>query len=211
MKELRGDVIRALGTLGRDEGIQAQAAEAYTALQQHTRDIDPNVIPALVSILAYTGDQTRYEEFLDRFRKAATPQEERRYLFSLATFRTPELLERTLAKTLTDEIRTQDAPFLVSALLHNVYIREKAWEFVKTNWERMDRLFPKSGLRRMCGGIVGLSTPELERDVRAFFTSRKIDLGGKTLEQYLEQLHIAVVFRERDRDAIRAVLARATT
>ncbi len=211
VKELRGDVIRALGTLGRDEGIQAQAAEAYTALQQHTRNIDPNVIPALVSILAYTGDQARYEEFLDRFRKASTPQEERRYLFSLATFRAPELLERTLAKTLTDEIRTQDAPFLVSALLHNVYIREKAWEFVKANWERMDRLFPKSGLRRMCGGIVGLSTPELERDVRAFFTSRKIDLGGKTLEQYLEQLHIAVVFRERDRDAIRAVLARATT
>ena len=92
-----------------------------------------------------------------------------------------------------------------------MYIREKAWEFVKTNWDRMDRRFPKSGLRRMCSGIVGLSTPELERDVRTFFTSRKIDLGGKTLEQYLEQLHIAVVFHERDRDAIREVLPRAIT
>ncbi len=208
VKELRGDVIRALGTLGRDQGVQAQAAETYAALRKHTRDIDPNVIPALVSILAYTGDEIRYEEFLDRFRQAETPQEERRYLFSLATFRTPELLERTLTKTLTDEIRTQDAPFLVSALLHNVYIREKAWEFVKTNWDRMDGLFPKSGLRRMCGGVIGLSTPELERDVRAFFSSRRIDLGGKTLEQYLEQLHIAVAFRQRDRAAIREALAR---
>jgi len=208
VKELRGDVIRALGTLGRDHSVQTQALEAYTDLQQQTRQIDPNVIPALVSILAFAGDAARYEEFLNRFHKASTPQEERRYLFSLAAFRIPELLERTLAKTLTDEIRTQDAPFLVSSLLHNVYIREKAWEFVKTNWERMDRQFPKSGLRRMCGGITGLSTPELERDVRAFFTSRKIDLGGKTLEQYLEQLHIAVRFRERDRDAIRTVLAR---
>lgn len=211
VKELRGDLIRALGTLGRDPDIQSQAAAAYAALRQQTRNIDPNVVPALVAILAYTGDHTRYDEFLERFRKASTPQEERRYLFSLATFRTPELLEQTLAKTLTNEIRTQDAPFLVSALLHNVYIREKAWEFVKSNWARMDRLFPKSGLRRMCGGIVGLSTPELERDVRTFFTSRKIDLGGKTLEQYLEQLHIAVVFRERDRDAIREVLARAAS
>lgn len=210
VKELRGDLVRALGTLGRDPDVQAQAVETYAAFQQQTRDVDPNVIPAIVSILAFTGDQTRYEEFVDRFRKASTPQEERRYLFSLATFRMPELLEQTLAKTLTDEIRTQDAPFLVSALLHNVYIREKAWEFVKANWDRMDRLFPKTGLRRMCGGIVGLSTPELERDVRTFFTSRKIDLGGKTLEQYLEQLHIAVVFRERDRDAIRKVLARPT-
>ena len=209
VKELRGDVIRALGTLGRDQDIQAQAIDAYTTAHQRTQPLDPNVIPALVSILAFTGNQARYEEFLDRFHKASTPQEERRYLFSLAAFRIPELLERTLAKTLTDEIRTQDAPFLVSSLLHNVYIREQAWEFVKTNWERMDRLFPKSGLRRMCGGITGLSTPELERDVREFFTSRNIDLGGKTLEQYLEQLHIAVRFRERDRDAIRAALAQA--
>ena len=211
MKELRGELIRALGTLGRDSTIQSQALEAYAAVQQQTRDIDPNVIPAIVSILAFTGDHTRYEEFVDRFRKATTPQEERRYLFSLATFRAPELLERTLAKTLTDEIRTQDAPFLVSALLHNVYIRERAWEFVKTNWDRMDRLFPKSGLRRMCGGIVGLSTPELERDVRAFFHARKIDLGGKTLEQYLEQLHIAVLFQERNGEAIRKLLANLPT
>ena len=210
VKELRGELIRALGTLGRDSTIQSQALEVYQAVQEQTRDIDPNVIPAVVSILAFTGDHSRYEEFVNRFRKATTPQEERRYLFSLATFRMPELLERTLAKTLTDEIRTQDAPFLVSALLHNVYIREKAWEFVKTNWDRMDQLFPKSGLRRMCGGIVGLSTPDLERDVRAFFHSRKIDLGGKTLEQYLEQLHTAVLFGERDGDAIRGLLSRAT-
>ena len=211
VKELRGDIIRALGTLGRDETIQAEARDAYTALQRQSRPVDPNVIPALVSILAFTGDEARYEEFTGRFRQATTPQEERRYLFSLAAFRTPELLERTLAKTLTGEIRTQDAPFMVSSLLQNVYIREKAWEFVKTNWERMDKLFPKSGLRRMCGGITGLSTPELERDVRNFFASRKIDLGGKTLEQNLEQLHIAVQFRERDRAAIRALLAHRTT
>ncbi len=211
VKELRGDIIRALGTLGRDQAVQTQAAEAYRALQAQTKPIDPNVIPALVSILAFTGDEARYEEFVRQWRGAATPQEERRYLFSLAAFRNPALLERTLAKTLTDEVRTQDAPFLVSSLLHNVYIREQAWEFVKTNWERMDRVFPKSGLRRMCGGIVGLSTPELERDVRQFFATRKIDLGGKTLEQYLEQLHITVRFGERDRETIRAVLARKAT
>jgi puromycin-sensitive aminopeptidase len=62
----------------------------------------------------------------------------------------------------------------------------------------MDQLFPKQGLRRMCGGIVSLATPELEKDVRDFFTTRKIDLGGRTLEQYLEHLRIMVNMRERD-------------
>ena len=79
----------------------------------------------------------------------------------------------------------------------NVYGRELAWAFVKANWETMERLFPQQGLRRMCGGIVSLASPELEQDVRDFFDSKKIDLGGKTLAQYLEQLRIAVTFRER--------------
>jgi puromycin-sensitive aminopeptidase len=77
---------------------------------------------------------------------------------------------------------------------------------VKTNWEKMDQMFPKQGLRRMCGGIVSLATPELERDVRDFFTTRKIDLGGKTVEQYLEQLQIGVNVRERDGIVLRQYL-----
>jgi puromycin-sensitive aminopeptidase len=50
----------------------------------------------------------------------------------------------------------------------------------------------------MLEGITGLATPELERDVHRFLAARKVDLGGKTLEQYLEQLRIAVAFRHRE-------------
>ena len=163
-------------------------------------------MPALIAILAHTGDAARYDEFNEGFRRAATPQEERRYLFSLAAFQPTTLLDRTLVRTISGDIRTQDAPFLVSAILGNVYGRELAWEFVKANWEQMDQLFPKQGLRRMCGGIVNLATPALERDVRGFFTSHKIDLGGKTLEQYLEQLRITVHMRERDGTVLRQYL-----
>ena len=207
-KQLRGELIGAQGKLGNDPAIQQRAAELYRAYRNDATAVDPNVVPSLVAILAHTGDATRYDEFNERFRTAATPQEERRYLFSLAAFQPKALLERTLARTISGEIRTQDAPFLVSAILGNVYGRELAWAFVKTNWEKMDQMFPKQGLRRMCGGIVSLATPELERDVRDFFTTRKIDLGGKTLDQYLEQLRIAVTVRERDSLALRTYLDR---
>ena len=94
--------------------------------------------------------------------------------------------------------QTQDGPFVVNSVLTSVYGRELAWDFVKANWDALDSLFPKQGLRRMCGGVNALATPELEQDVRDFFESRKIDFGGKILAQYLEQLRIAVTFRERD-------------
>jgi puromycin-sensitive aminopeptidase len=202
-KQLRGELIGAQGKLGNDPAIQRRAAEMY---RNDLAAVDPNIVPSLIAILAHTGDATRYEEFDERFRTAATPQEERRYLFSLASFQPKALFEHTLTRTISGEIRTQDAPFLVSAILGNVYGRELAWAFVKTNWEKMDQLFPKQGLRRMCGGIVSLATPALERDVHDFFTTRKIDLGGKTLEQYLEQLRIGVNMRERDGIVLRQYL-----
>jgi len=196
-KQLRGDLLRALGTVGNDRDTQARAAELYAEYGKHPASVDPNVLPAIVAVLAHAGDAARYAEFDEQYRTAATPQEERRYLYALAAFQSTDLLARTLEKTITGEFRTQDAPFMVRMVLMNVAGRELAWEFVKTNWDTMDRLYPKQGLRRMCEGIVGLTTPELERDVRTFFRERKIDLGGKTLAQYLEQLRIVVALGER--------------
>jgi puromycin-sensitive aminopeptidase len=204
--QLRSELISALGKLGNDPATQHRAAELYAAFKTNAAAIHPDLVPAVVSILAYTGDQARYEEFTERFRTASTPQEERRYLFSLAGFRQKPLLERTLARTLNGETRIQDAPFLISAVMGNVHGRELAWAFVKNNWDQMDRLFPKQGLRRMCGGIAALATPELERDVRSFFSMRRIDLGGKTLDQYLEQLRIAVNMQQRDKRQLIAYL-----
>ena len=196
-RQLRSELIGALGRLGNDSDTQAHAAELYATARKNPAAVDPNLLPALVAILSFTGDATRYDEFIERFKAAVTPQEERRYLFALAMFRQQALLERTLTKTLDGAIRVQDAPFIVSAVTSNVYGRELGWRFIKTNWDAMDRRFPKQGLRRMCGGITALCTPELERDVRQFFDGRKIDLGGKTLDQYLEQLRIGVSFGER--------------
>ncbi len=209
VRQLRGDLVGALGKLGNDARTQQLALGRYRAYVVDPSSVDPNLIPALVAILAHVGDAARYEDFASRLKAAATPQEERRYLFSLAAFPDPDLLARTLSKTINGEIRTQDAPFVVSAVMGNVRGRELAWNFVKKNWDRMDRLFPKQGLRRMCGGFTALATPELERDVRDFCATRKIDLGGNTLEQYLEQLRIAVAFRDRESDRLAAHLRAA--
>jgi puromycin-sensitive aminopeptidase len=207
-RQLRGDLIRAMGTLGNDRAIQARAAERYAEALRDPRAVDPNVLPALIAILAHAGDPTRYQEFLQRFRGASTPQEEQRYLYALAGFQQTDLLAQTLERTLTGEIRAQDGPFVIRSILMTVSGREVAWRFVKESWERLDRLFPKHGLRRMCEGVVALASPELERDVHRFVTERKVDFGGRTLEQYLEQLRVAVRLREREGAALARYLAR---
>jgi puromycin-sensitive aminopeptidase len=209
VRQLRGDLLRALGILGNDPATQAAAAGQAGRLHDATAAMDPNVAAAVVPILAHRGGPAEYDEFLNRFRRARTPQEEQRYLYALAVFRDADLIRRTLEMTLTDAVRTQDAPYLVRAMLLGVHSREQGWEFVKANWDAMERRFPQGGFRRMCEGITGLATPALEADVRGYFAAKQVSLGGKSLEQHLEQLRIAVAFKEREGVTLGAYLARA--
>src|SRR2546427_721318 len=207
-RQLRGDLVRALGIVGNDPGVQARAAEVYRTSLADPGAVDPNVLPAVIAVLAPAGDAARYAEFLKRFRAAATPQEEQRYLYALAGFRDPALARQTLERAINGEIRTQDAPFVVRGMLMSVDVRELAWDFVKAHWDTMDRLYPKHGTRRLAEGVTGLATPALEEDVHRFFAEKKPQFGGKVLQQYLEQLHVAVVAREREKAALSAYLSK---
>ena len=207
-RQLRGDLLRALGTLGNDPAAQERARALYARYREDESAVDADVLPALIAIVAAGGGASEYDEFLQRFKTARTPQEEQRYLYALAGFRQPELLARTLEKTTNGEVRSQDAPFLIRALLMGVYSRGQAWDYVKAHWETMARQYPGSAYRRMYEGVTGLVSPEWERDVSEFFPARKIVLGGKTLEQYLEQLRIGVRFQERESAALATYLAR---
>ncbi len=206
--QLRGDLLRALGALGNDPAAQAKATELFAAHQADPSAVDANVWAAVIAVLGHAADQRRYDDFLARFQSAQTPQEEQRYLYALAACRVPALMEHTLRRTVNGEIRTQDAPFVIRSLLASVHGRGAAWRFVQENWDEMNRLYPATGVRRMCEGVTGLATPEWEGQVQRFFAERKIDLGGKTLRQYLEQLRIAVALREREGANLKAYLTR---
>jgi puromycin-sensitive aminopeptidase len=207
-RQLRGELLRAMGTLGDDPAVQVKARDLYAAYRRDPSAVRPDVLAAVIAVLAHAGGEAEYAEFLGAFKAARTPQDEQRYLSSLTGFRDAALLRRTLELAVNGEVRTQDAPFLVRSLLMNVSARDLAWPFVKEHWDTMERHYPPGGLRRMCEGITALATPALEEDVRRFFTARNISLGGKTLEQYLEQLRIAVAFRQREGKSLATYLSR---
>ncbi len=201
--QLRGQLLGALGALGDDRAIQAEAHARYAAYKSDIASADPNLVPALISIVAHSGNEADYDEFYSAFKTAKTPQEEMRYLFALAAFRPPELFERALALTTNGEVRTQNAPFLMRQLLLNTHQRERAWRFLKDNWNDMLRHYPDSTIPRMCEGITGLVTPELEAEVTAFFAEHRVKQGEKMVQQHLEKLHIAVACQQRESDNLR--------
>ena len=202
--QLRGELLGGLGTLGNDAATQAQARTRYAQYKTDSESVDRNLVPALVSILAHSGDAAQYDEFYANFQTATTPQEEIRYLFSLASFQPPDLFDKALALTLNGEVRTQNAPFFMRLLLLNNEQRERAWRFLKANWDEMVRQYPDSAIPRMCEGITGLVTPELAEEVSAFFADHPVKQGAKMMDQHIEKLRIAVACQQRESENLRA-------
>jgi puromycin-sensitive aminopeptidase len=204
-RQLRAMLLGIIGTLGEDEEVQRNARELYAKWSGDLARADRDLMPQLISILAYSGDHARYQEFKRNFKAARTPQEEQRYLFSLANFRDPALLKQTMEMTLNGEVRTQNAPFLMHSLLANPVSRYEAWDFVRKNWEMMVQKYPDSALPRMCEAVSGLL--DRQEEVNVFFEQHKPRLGQKIIEQHLERLAVAVAFRDREGRNLTATLS----
>ena len=206
-RQARGTVLTTLGVLGADPGVRARARETHEAYVADPGSVDPNVAGAVVSILAASGTEDDHATFLERFKTSTSPQESLRYLYGLAGFPQAELADRTMAMTLSGDIRTQNAPFVLLLLLANREVNEQTWEFVKGEWDTILERFPDNSISRFLGGITNLTTPELVADVAAFLGSHPVPQGSRTVEQHLERQRVNSALRAREAGAVGAHLA----
>ena len=168
--------------------------------------LDPNVLPAVIGILATTGDAKRYDEFFALFQAAKdkNPQDEARFMAALAKFNEPELYKRATQLALSQHIRSQDAPFFLASILTSSRIDKSrhAWKFVQENWDALEKFFPSTGLVKVAGAMTALDTEDLEREVNAFLAAHPIEAGTMAVSQALEQLRANVALRQRETQSL---------
>ena len=154
------------------------------------------------------GGAAEYEVFLAKHRDPATPQEERRYQSALSAFPGEAEMKRTLDMSLSGEVRTQDAPYLLAVCMRNREQGYLAWQFVKDNWDKINEVFPSNSIVRMLSGITSLSKGDQADDVIAFFEDHEVPQGQLTLQQTLEKLRVNVALRERESERFAESLVR---
>jgi len=199
--KLRGILLTALGTVGDDDAIQAEVRSVHAGLLSGQRTVAPDLLAAVVAILAWTGGEEEYEIFWDRIRNAATPQEEVRYLFRLSSFPDARLLERTLDATLT-EIRAQNGAFVIAGALANLRAGHEAWAWLTSHWDDAIKRIPDNSHGRMLEGIVRLIDPPSVRAVSEFLAAHPIPSARLQVDQLLERQRVNAAFAERESSAL---------
>jgi len=193
--------------LGADTEVVATARRLHEQELADPGSVDADVAAAVVTIVAVGGDEADYAVHVERYRAAATPQEEVRYLYSLAAFEDEALVRRTIDLALGDQVRAQNAPFLISQLLGNRSGGALAWAAVKERWDELLERLPDKLIDRMLEGVTTLSAPDVATDVRAFLEAHPAPSRKRTVEQLLERLDIAVAFRRREASTLPAAIA----
>ena len=195
-RELRAALFAAAGTTGQDSSVR-EMASALFADASSGNAVEPNLAAAVVRVVAAAGDATTHATLVDLYREAPTPQLEIRYLMALLELEDVELFGRTL-EVITSEVRSQNAPYLLSAAMSHRSHGPLAWEFVRDHWEELNRKFPQNSIPRMISGIRSLSIPSLAAEIQSFFEDHPIPQGHLTVQQHLEKLRVNVELRRRE-------------
>ncbi|HEY9785991.1 MAG TPA: ERAP1-like C-terminal domain-containing protein, partial [Candidatus Obscuribacterales bacterium] len=210
-KIARSEVLAALGTIGQDAQTIEEARKLFADYVKDERSVDPDLLDAITSIVAYNGDKDTYSQIERLWRASRTPEVRERNLMALSRFRQPELIERTLKLTLSSEVKLQDSPNLLASVLATESGRSQAWKFIKANWKALKNTYPMPSIPHVVARASLMSTQDELDDLTQFLEDHPIEAGARKVAQTLEHVKNRVNFRRRSGPALSVELSKVVS
>jgi puromycin-sensitive aminopeptidase len=197
MRLRRAAVVRILAEVARVPAVSSTAAARAMRYLDNRTSLDANLVDTAVLIGARDGDPDRFERYRSALHEARTPQERRRFQLALAAFQRPELIDRALGLTLTEEVPTQDVALVLIRAFGNPAARERTWRFVTRRWTQLRRRLPPMMVSRVIEATPALQTAAMKREVAAFFRAHPVPTATRALRQTLERFDLNNELRQR--------------
>ena len=208
-KALRAYVIYTLGYTARDPQVLEKAKTLVTKAIQNPSAVDPSLLDTVFHLAAVNGDAALYDQILARVKQNDDPEQYYRYLFTLARFSQPALLEKTLEFSLSPAVRTQDSLRLISTVMDNPAGERLAWEFVKAHWAQIEKImggYNTGGLVATTGSFCDAG---MRDEVRNFFSQHPVPAAERSLRQAQERVNYCIDLKAQASPALASWLQRS--
>jgi aminopeptidase N len=188
-KALRATVVNLAGQTARDKQVLAKSRTLVLQELDKPGSIEPTLLGVLISLAAIDGDASLYDRYLAKMKTATDPDEHDRYMYALTSFTDPLLVRRTIDLALSDAIRSQDAKYVVGALLENPDARRLAWQLTRERWPDIQKKTGEFvGNTVIVGAVAGFCDAATAAEVKTFFTTNKVPDAARTLQQSIERI-----------------------
>ena len=200
---LRSTVLSQAGSY-HDPDVTAQATERFQKYLQDRETLAPNLRGVVFALAAQSGGKDVYDQIWGLEGETDLAEEKIRLLMSLTRFQRPELLNSTLADSLSAKVRSQDSITLVAGVAANPKGRDLAWEFVKDNWTEFDRRYGGGGfgLMRLVSICSHFNSQEKADEVDSFFAEHPAPAAERTIRQALERVRLNIKWLEQNRQEL---------
>lgn len=138
----RAVLVRILGTIGQDAAVQERARALFNEHLTGTSLLSPSLLDDVVRVVAASGQEAEWEIMHKQYLNPATPQDLSRYLYALGRFRDPDLIQRTLAFYLSDEVKTQDRAMALGSIMMSRQGAKPGWDAVESHWDSVKKGSP---------------------------------------------------------------------
>ncbi|MQA30038.1 MAG: M1 family peptidase [Luteitalea sp.] len=197
-RALRAVVIAALGEVGNDREVARHAREALDQALAGTTPLDSTAADAIIAVAAKHGDAALYEAMAAASRRATSPSERYRYLYGLARFEDPALVQRGLEFALSAELRSQDAATYLGRFLANPGTRVQAWAFVKQRWKALEpKVTISLGDVRLVQSLQSVCDAGVRDDIRSFFATHRLPAASRAVDQTLERINNCIALKDK--------------
>jgi len=197
-RTLRGVLTSTAALIGDDAATIALCRQRLDAYLADPGSVEASLAAAALAVGATLGDEALYDRLLAAFRSAGNPQDRERLQFSLARFRDPALLHRTLELSLTPDVRSQDGPYLLRDTMTNRDNGPAAWAFVAEHWTDTNNRFPSNSIARMLSGVRALRDEAAAHHVDGFLAEHPVPQGDLQVRQHIERMWVTVALAERE-------------
>jgi len=180
-----------------DSPIKEQTRQRYASYLAGKGGLSPDLVAVAARLEVRLGGAAAYERAWQAYLEASLPQDKQRYLYALADTADPHLGTLTLERCLDAEVRSQDSPYLIAAILSNPALAGAAWEWLERNWPRLADRRPSSLHIRILEGVAGFVDASLAQRVKQACSSGLLGLEGPRVDQAIEKMDISVSLASR--------------
>jgi aminopeptidase N len=194
---LRASLVVALGDLN-DPEIITGCRERFRKFLNEPESLAPDLRPSVFAVVGQYADEGTWNQLHELGLKTTSIEEKQNYYNALATAIDPKLITKTLGISLTDELPTSRATFLVVRVARMSGHPEIAWQFARSNMKALLAKTDTLGRNSYAAGIFTFfSEPARVVELKAYAKEHLSVASAKDVAKAADEIEFRSEFKAR--------------
>lgn len=160
---------------------------------------------AIFKVIVLYGGKSAYEAVKQEYIKTTSIDGKEICLVSLGQVQSTDLINEFLQFQFSDQVASQDVHSGSIALGVNPKARDATWEWIKDNWDTVDKKLSANSVvfaRYLKKTLERFASHEVERDIVKFFEGKDQRGYDRSIVQVSDSIRANANYRERDEQSM---------